>query len=185
MPRILHSLLAVTLFPQLLPALDLTPTHGYRELEGVRIPVVYFNDEGRRVTYQPPANWQVSGGGDSVQLFSPGHDAAAVRICRTALQEGGAPEASEEWMRSLLPPTAADVERTGDSAGTFTLGPRPSRAVRFSYTVTGQRYLAEVSVVDLDEKERLTVIVTARQADFQAVQEAAIASLFQWQWEER
>lgn len=188
MRRTLPWLLAVALCPQVLPALDLTPMHGFRELEGVRIPVVYFKDGARTVTYQPPTNWQISGGGESLQLFPPSRDGAAVRL-RTETLPDGVPETagkdSEAWMRGLLPPNASDVERVGESAGAFTLGPQPSRAVRFSYALSGYRYLAEVAVVDLDDKERLTVLVTARQADFRAVHEEAVASLFRWQWDER
>lgn len=188
MHRTLPWFIAVTLCPQILSALDLTPVHGFRDLEGVRIPVVYFKDGTRRVTYQPPTNWQISGGGESIQLFPPARDGAAVRLrkdTRPDAEPETAGENSEAWMRALLPPTASDIERIGESAGAFTLGPQPSRAVRFSYALSGHRYLAEVAVVNLDDKERLTVIVTARQADFQAVHEEAVASMFRWQWDER
>ncbi len=188
MPRKLAWLLLCALSPQSLPALDLTPTHGFRDLEGFRIPVVYFRDGARKVTYQPPTDWQISGGGTSFQLFPPGRDGAAVQFRKDTLPiKGDVAEAGDiaQWFRDQLPPQATDVERIGESSGQFTLGPQPSRAVRFSYALSGHRYVAEVAVVDLDEKERLAVIVTALQADFKAVHEETVASLFHWQWEDR
>jgi len=50
-------------------ALDLTPITSYRELEGVRIPVISFEDGLRKVNWQPPDNWQLSGGGQQLNLY--------------------------------------------------------------------------------------------------------------------
>ena len=43
-----------------------------------------------------------------------------------------------------------------------------------------QRFQTAVAVCDLDERERFVVTITARNADFAAVHDAGISSLFSW-----
>lgn len=174
--------MAAFLVPQVVSAVDLTPAHGFRDLEGFRIPVVRFADGARRITYQPPAKWRVSGGGESLHLFPPACDEASMQLCSKGRRT--TEENSDAWTRDLLPPTSAGVERIGESAGLFTLGAQPSRAVTYTYSLSGRRFQASIATVDLSEKEQLVVIVTARQHDFKVVHDEAIASLFSWQWDD-
>lgn len=180
-------LFSLAFWPHALLAFDLTPTHGFRDLEGFRIPVVHFADGARRITYQPPHGWRVSGSGATLQIFPPGLDGAAMglRTMKRAVTNSAAVRDDfESWTRAQLPPVATDVKRTGESAGQFTIGAQPSRAVSFSYTQAGHRFFASVAAVDLHDDLRLAVVVTARQSDFKSVQDEAIASLFSWQWDE-
>ena len=189
MPRHTLWLAAILCLPHSIPALDLTPIHAFRELEGFRIPIVRFADGQRKVSYQPPDKWQVSGGGGSLLVLPPGRDQAALRFQvlprpSNSAEQAGKPEDFERWTRGLLPPDAAEVTKESECAGQFTLGAQPSRAVIFAYTAAGQRFRASVACVDLNDKERLAVVVSARAPDFKAVQEEAIASLFSWNWSE-
>ena len=190
MSRFLLSLSLAALAATPLRALDLTPQQTTRELEGIRIPILRFRDGPRRVTYQPPADWRVSGTGRLLQL-TPGSLEQALVVLR--LEERPAPpkvepvpaEAAEEfeqWARRLLPPQATHIERVGESANRFTLGPASSRELLFTYTSPAGRFSAAIAAVDLDERERLAVIVTVRREAFARLHEEAIASLFSWQW---
>jgi hypothetical protein len=186
MQRTRFWLTAALLGPQVLSALDLTPIHSFRDLEGVRIPTIQFADSPRQVTYQPPGKWRVSGGADSAQLFPPASPQASVLFrlaARPAQAENeAAAEDLEAWCRGQLPSVATDVTREGEALGQFTLETHASRELTFSYVASGQRFFASVAAVDLTERDRFVVVVTARQSDFKAIHDETIASLFSWQW---
>jgi len=180
-PRLRSTLLACLLYPPALFALDLTPAQGFRTLEGFQIPVVHFTDGSRKVVYQPPAGWRLSGGGESLNLLPPDRQEAAVQL-RAAKRP--ASEDFDAWARSQLPPAATSIEKVGEIDGQFTIAAQPSRACTFSYAMAGRRFHASVAAVDLNEKERLTFVVTAREPDFKATQDEAVASFFSWQWDD-
>src|SRR4051794_35364627 len=50
-------------------ALDLTPKRSFREQEGFKIPIVCFGGGARLVSWQPPAGWQLSGGGKTLSVI--------------------------------------------------------------------------------------------------------------------
>ena len=52
-------------------ALDFTPQESWRSLEGVRIPLLLFNDPTGKIRYQPPGKWTYSGGGPAFTLYPP------------------------------------------------------------------------------------------------------------------
>ena len=52
-------------------ALGTDTIHGSRDLEGFKIPLVYFADGEHRMRYQPPQGWQVSGRGQELNLYPP------------------------------------------------------------------------------------------------------------------
>jgi hypothetical protein len=185
--RIFSQLLSVVLCPSALFALDLTPAEGFRELEGFRIPVVRFADGTRKVVYQPPTGWRLSGGGESLNILPPDREGAAVQLRalkRPEQADGNVAEDFDAWARSQLPPAAGNIEKVGAAEGQFTIAAQPSRARTFSYSVVGRRFFASVAAVDLNDTERLTVVITAREPDFKAMQDEAVASFFSWQWDD-
>jgi hypothetical protein len=60
------------------------------------------------------------------------------------------------------------------------LSGQPSHEWIYTYNASGQRLTTAVAVCDLDERQRLAVVVTAPSTDFKAVHETGIASLFSW-----
>lgn len=168
----------------LLHALDLTPTQSFRELEGIKIPIVRFSDGSRKVTYQPPTQWRVSGGGDRVQIIPSGFQRALfqLRVCERPEIPEGQEEDLGKWTLNFLPEGAEEVVPKGETAGQFTLGAVPSNERTYSYNLGGRANLASVAWVDVGEKERLVVLVIAGEKDFKAVHEEAISSLFSWSW---
>lgn len=185
--HLFSALLGVAVWPSALFALDLTPTQGFRELEGFRIPVVHFTDGARKVVYQPPAGWRVSGGGAALNILPPDRQEAAVQlrtVQRQAPANAAAAEDFDAWARTQLPPAATGIEKLGAAEGQFTIAAQPSRARIFSYSMVGRRFFASVAAVDLTDTERLAVVVTAREPDFKALQDEAVASFFSWQWDD-
>lgn len=180
-------LLLAALGPTPLQALDLTPQHSYRDLEGVRIPILRFQDGPRRAIYQPPSGWRATGSGASLALI-PGRTEQATVLFKIGSRPAEAagetpdPSAFEAWARSFLPADASRIERVAEIANGFTLGTQASRELTFSYTRPAGRFLTAVAAVEIGDRERLAVVVSAREADFKAVHGDAIASLFSWQW---
>ena len=96
----------------------------------------------------------------------------------------GVAEDLTKWSLAFLPRDAADVALQGKAESPFTLEGRPSEEFTYSYSAEGRRFTASVVVCNLNERERLTVTITARVADFKTVREEAVASLFSWDWQQ-
>ena len=163
-------------------ALDLTPLHTFRDLEGVKIPIVLFSDAGKKISFQPPGKWTVSGDSGSVSLYPAERPDAVMQIrvrIRKPLPEG-ATEDLAKWCLSQLPQDAVEPALEGEAANLFTLGTLPSREFTFSYAAQGRRFTTSVTIVDWNERERIAVVVTARIPDFAAMHSAAMGSMFSW-----
>lgn len=176
------ALLLLALLPVTVPALDLTPQSSFRELEGIKIPVLHFSDSGEKYSLQPPAKWTASGTATSLTL-KPAETPGAVLELRVRpfkpLTEG-LTEDVEKWARAQLPQDADKPALEGQAVNIFTLGPLSSRQFTYTYAAQGRRFTTSVSIVDWSPKERLAVLVTARSADFTATHEAAMRCMFTW-----
>jgi len=174
--------LALFLAPLAAKALDLTPAASFRDLEGFKIPIVLFSDAGKKIAFQPPAKWRISGGGDALSLYPAELPDAVMqlRVRPTKPPEPGVTEDVEKWCRTQLPQDAAKPALEGEVENVFTIGPRPSRQFTYSYASQGRRFTTSVAIVEWNARERLAVIVTARAADFKTTHEAAMRSMFSW-----
>lgn len=173
------SLLA--LLPTLAEALDFTPKESWRQLEGFRIPTLIFTHGPSKIRYQPPAEWQVNGGGHTLSLY-PGEQGAFMQlrtIARPAVAEGTTEDVAK-LSRLFLPSDATDAQLTEERPSPFTLDGAASHEFIYSYNAGGQRYLTAIALCDYDPRERVVVVITARTADFHAIHDTAIASLFSW-----
>jgi hypothetical protein len=182
MQRHLAILLAFT--PLATYALDLTPVRSFHELEGFQIPVVRFADGAEQVAFQPPPDWNINGGGDLVSLCPKDRPDVLLQMRISAMKRAD-PTATEDlaaWCRRFLPPDATQTVLSGEAISPFTLRAQPSREFTFTYAASGRRLVTSVAVVDLSPQERLTVITTARSADFPTAREEVIRSLFTMNW---
>jgi pseudouridine-5'-phosphate glycosidase len=171
-------------------ALDLTPIHSERELEGFRIPMITFTDAAKKVSYQPPSGWTFSGEGSRVSLYPSASPQASMQLRILPKQpvpaSANGTSTEEEILKlveSHLPPAAEEQTATGTNVSPFMLGPLPSKEFLHEYKAQGRRFSQSTSVVELNAKARMLVIISARAEDFKEVREAAIASLFSWSWE--
>jgi hypothetical protein len=182
MRRPIWNLLLLAALPCLAVALDLTPIENWRVQEGVRMTTLVFNDPAGKVRYQPPGDWRVHGDAESLSLYPPQQEAfMQMRLFpRTNPAAIGSDEDLAKWGLMFLPADAADVIPGEERPSPFTLSGRPSREFNYSYRSGGQRFQTAVAVCDLDERQRLVVIITARGADFAAVHDTGIGSLFSW-----
>jgi len=174
--------LAATNMP--LFALDLTPRHSIRKLEGFDVPVVLFDDNGRTVRWQPPAGWQLNMVGRALTFFPPKSSVAIARLELRPPQAlaAGAADAPLAWAQMHLPKTATEIVLIAERENPFSLAGLPSRERIYSYRIGEQRLSASVAYVDVNQRESLALVVTALAADFEAIHTEAIASMFSWNW---
>lgn len=167
-------------------ALDLTPTEKFRDQEGFKIPIVCFDSGKRAVTWQPPAGWRLSGGGTALSLFPPNAPSAYAKLqvlSRTrASTEAAQLGSSVSWAKPYLPQDASELSVTAERENPFSLGGLPAREWIFNYVSQAQRFSTAIALVELDEQERLALIVSALAKDFEPIHAAAIASMFSWRW---
>lgn len=174
--------LAAALFlapPPALP-LDLTPRPGFRELEGIQIPLVELADGAGKVTFQPPADWKCEGGPRLLKFTPP--DPAERRV-ELRLDAATEPDL-DLWCRVLLPRLATQVALAGQAASPFTLRGLPSSEYTYTYAFQSRRYTTSIACVELSPGQRLALVVTASPENFKATHEAAVRTLFTFDWKE-
>jgi hypothetical protein len=177
--------LATLVLPMAVQALDLTPRRGFRNLEGFKIPVLYFTDKTRSIKYQPPAHWQVSGGGAQLVLTPPDAEDAEMKwrlLARPPTEQAApTPEQLAKLAQTFLPTQVDELKLLEKHQNPFTLGDSGSLEFVFTYLIGGRRFDESISICDLSQTERLIVQISARHDDFSNVRTAAIGSLFSWQ----
>lgn len=167
-------------------ALDLTATPGFRELEGMKVPVLQFTDAARKLTYRPPADWRMSGGGSVLEFDAPGFGQNSMKLMVVKKPAGypATPELTAATVqaiaRAVLPKDAEQLQQTRETPSPFTLEGRPSLELSFTYLRFSQRETASLAVVDRSETEWFVMMVEAREADFETVHTQAIRSMFSW-----
>lgn len=167
-------------------ALDLTPIPGVREMEGVKIPIVLFEDGARKISYQPPRGWNASGGGASLSFYAPGDGHGWLKLMTVNKKPGSdaaannTPEAWQAFSRQFLPKDAEEIALSKESVSPFTLEGRPSHQFTFTYLLAASRNTASIIVVDRNETQWLVILISADLPQFEAIQEQAVGSLFSW-----
>ena len=168
-------------------ALDLQPEHGFRELEGFKFPVVRFADSGGKVRWSPPANWAMQYENKVLTLNPPqAQSAFEIRVVpRTAGDRDILTKLDglQKYCGQFLSAAAKDLQYKSTTEGPFTIGPTPAREYVFEYSQSGLSYKSSISMLDLSERERLVVVITAQARDFDEVRDTAIQSMFSWQAE--
>lgn len=149
------------------------------------MPVVEFKDDKAKVTFQPPAGWEVAGGRTKLSLTPPNPEEVIVemRIDKVDMADSSADEDLEKWSAHLLPKFATQIEITGRNASPFTLRGHPSREFVFSYVFQARRFSTSVALVDISPVQRVSLVVTASPAKFKVVRESAIRSMFTFGWQ--
>jgi hypothetical protein len=176
----------LALLPMTVAALDLNPQEGFKELEGVKIPIVEFSDGTHKVRWQPPVDWRMSYEEGRLLLLAKAftHASLELRVVPRAAGDTAwldRPDALVRYLAALLPKTASAPTVTGNNAGPFTIQGSAAKEILFDFQEPAHASRGSVSLVDLNDHERLVVVITAQQKDFEDVRAAAIESMFSWQ----
>jgi hypothetical protein len=174
------------LLPGTALALDLTPNPGFKELEGVRIPQIQFAHGEQSVTWRPPADWRMTYE-DGRLLFLPKdrtHASFELCVVRRAPRDTEVltdAKKLQAYAAAFLPKSATDIVYKQGNQGPFTINAIPALEFLLDFQEPGHPSQASFSVVDLNERERLIVVITAQPKDFEEVRATAIQSMFSWQ----
>lgn len=180
--------LLLLVLPAVVSALDLNPMPGFKELEGVKIPILQFKDGSSRVLWRAPGDWRMSYEEGRLVLIPKDRTHAAMElrvIPRVATDQEVLTTAEKvaKYAGTFLPKASTDVVMKSTNDGPFTIGPLAAKEYLLDFQEPGHPSKASFNVVNLNDQERLLVIITAQPKDFEEVRSVAIQSMFSWQME--
>jgi hypothetical protein len=179
--------LLFALIPSVSFALDLQPESGFREMEGFKIPVVRFADHAGKVRWSPPPGWVLQYENRVLTLNPPNAQSSfQLRVIPRASNDREVLtklDTLQRYCGQFLETPVKGLAYKSTIEGPYTIGPTPAREYLFESTQGGVNFKYSVSMLDLSDRERLVVVISAQAKDFEEVHDAAIQSLFSWQAE--
>ena len=167
-------------------AIEFSATEQERALEGIKYKLLFFKDNGKTISYEPPRGWSVSGGGGGLKMTPPALVQAQGEIAQSPL---AAPQPLDaEVMKALQQKALASVPPGGEKVVVVSEGKTPitvngheTYAVIISYQAFGQEFLMDMVYLNLPETQ-VCFRATARKQDFEKVDGAVRSSILSWQW---
>ena len=156
-------------------------------MEGFKLPIVRFADSSGKVRWAPPGGWPMQYEKKVLTLHPP--PAQSIFEVRVIPRAAGDREVLvkvdtlQKYCAQFLSTTAKDLQFKATTEGPFTIGPTPAREYLFEFSQGGLGYKSSVSMLDLSDRERLVLVVTAQSRDFDEIRDTAIQSMFSWQAE--
>jgi hypothetical protein len=164
-------------------ALDFVPRPGYRDQEGIKIPIVVFGDGARTFSYEPPPDWKVSGS-SRVLTFRTGNPLWEVSwtLAGQRARVMQSDDALKAFALGELPRSATDAVASDIRRNTFILEGMGNTEVRIDYRLADVRYRSCTAVLDLDGKEQLQLRIVAPVKSFDDAYEAMRRSFYSIEW---
>jgi hypothetical protein len=165
--------------------LNLNPRRAERILDKMRFEQLIFNDGVKQITYSPPRGWTFSGSAEKFSLRPADKGQAEASIVRTALaapyslDDAGVKKLTESALTSV-PGGSTAVTLISQEKNVFMLGGYESLLVKLSYSCYGENYNRSVLFLNRG-KEQLRFQLSARDHDFQQLEEAFERSHLTWQ----
>lgn len=163
---------------------DLTPTPGVKEVDGVRIPVLYFKIDGRTAIYQPPRGWSYTGSADSLHVYCSGEKPGDATVEKIPLPK---PVAFDEAQMSLsaqtasqsLPKGSENLKLVSQEKNSLRIGNKETLETIVSYSFFGHAMQASILDVNLGTMILRFKLISEKK-DFQVVHRQFRGSLFSW-----
>lgn len=170
-------------------ALDLTPILAFRDLEGVKLPIVQFNDGNSIVSWDPP--WPISTGSAKKLALVPQslHTTVTLELVSLGPGDEKPPESSAEadaivkWVPKFLPGDISDLNLIEAVASPYRLNGNSSHEFTVFYSVNDRKLGASISYVNVKDTERLMLVIIGPLDTFPATRNTVIASMFSIDWE--
>jgi hypothetical protein len=186
MDPVLRLLLFGALFASSAQAeLLLTPKIAEYELDGVKFKQLAFSDGEKVVTYQAPRGWDYSGSATTLSLRPPNKAQAEATVTRVPLAQPGSFD--EESLKKLVAEAIAQVPKGSENVTVVSQEMNPlmiqrkeTFLVTLSYTSYGQKYGRSILFLNRGN-EQIRSQLTCREADFNELHRAFLASQYTWQ----
>jgi hypothetical protein len=165
---------------------DFTPQDSFYLAESTKVPCVAFHNGDNLMSYSPPNDWKLSGGGGRLTLTPPNvvQAGAAMEVRRV----GEPVPATEENVKAYadvaakyLPKEATKVTVGDSGIANIRLGKYAMVEVNLTYSLFGQAYTTNILFMPYEKQQQVTFQVTAKSADFPAVSKAFRRSLYSLQ----
>jgi len=180
---ILGPLFATTL--SVYGGIDLTPSVQEYSANGMKFRQLVFNDEKRRIEYEPPQDWSFDGATNQLHLkpkknFAEALISVAPLNKPQPLDENTVKTLEQQFVASL--PVGSQFPKIEEEiANPVLLGGNASFEVTVSYQSLGEKFVRSALFVNLPDKQ-LTFRLSARKDDFQALHREFKVSIFSWHW---
>jgi hypothetical protein len=166
--------------------IDLTPKESFYVVEGIKVPNITFKNTPKDITYSPPANWTLSGGGGKLTLV-PLDSVQAGGSIQSVPTRVPSPEATEANVKAysdlaakLVPSGASKVEVVEAQVCPMRISGKAMIEVTLSYSFYGQPFKMNVLFMPR-EKEELRFQFSSRASDYAKMFKDFRGSLFSMQ----
>jgi hypothetical protein len=166
--------------------INLTPLVTDYVAEGIKIQQLTFNDDKRRVEYEPPKGWNFDGSPNQLHFRPTGKNFAEAFITVLPLAkpqplDDNAVKAIEQQVIAALPAGSQFAKVEDEVANAVLLGGNAGYEVTVSYQMLGEKFFTSELFVNLPDTQ-LVFRLTARKDDFQALHREFKGSIFSWHW---
>lgn len=186
MVRSLTLILSATLFVASACAeLQLTPKVAEYQLDGVKFKQIAFSDDGKTVTYQSPRGWDYSGNASQLTLRPPNKAQAEATITKIPLSQPGSFDQANlkklvDEAVAVIPKASSNMSVLSEERNPLMIQRKETFLIKLSYTFFGQKMSRSILFLNRGN-EQLRFQLTCREADFNELHRAFLASHYTWQ----
>ena len=165
--------------------IDLTPSPTEYVANGMKFQQLIFQDDKRRIEYEPPRDWSFEGGANQLRL-KPKKNFAEAFITATPLTKPQAFDentikALEQQFIAGLPVGSQFAKVEDEVASPVLLDGNASFEVTVSYQLTGEKFVRSAIFANVRDTQ-LVFRLNARKDDFQSLHREFKTSIFSWHW---
>lgn len=166
---------------------DFTPVKSVRQQDGMSYPQLIFTRGEKKVTYEAPRDWVVTGGGNSLQFTPPKLTQAQATIEQVHLEtpqtfDDATTKQLQQLALSSAPEGSLNLALAGEEKSPLKISGHDTYEVVVSYDLFGQPYKTSVLFADFGDTQ-LRFRFTAKKDDFEQAHALFRGTLFGWQSE--
>jgi hypothetical protein len=185
LPRSTIALLFFGMTAAAYSGIDLTPSVSEYVANGMKFQQVTFQDDKRRIEYEPPRDWSFEGGANQLRLKPKTNFAeaiiAAVPLSKPQPLDENAIKLLESELIAGLPVGSQFPKIEEEIINPVLLNGNASFEVTLSYQLIGEKFVRSVIFVNLRDTQ-LVFRLSARKDDFRALHREFKVSIFSWHW---
>ena len=163
--------------------INLTPTASEYTAEGMKFQQLTFQEEKRRIEYEPPRNWSFDGRANELRLRPPKNFAEAIisatPVAKPQPLDAAAIKLLEEQFTASLPGGSQFVKIEQEVENSVLLNGNNTFEITVSYQLMGEKFSRSALFVNLPDTQ-LVFRLTARKDDFASLHRQFQTSILSW-----